>query len=239
VILTFTDSDGVEKPVYREIDVDGETVVEYTLEWKRYQSIGRIEERLRAAGVPPHVSTLSISDMSVPEGVRPKLQKYVDNFKTHYYNRNLYFWSTKNATQKTTTASIIAKELILQGLSVSFILFSDLATTLMKENFHEEVADSVQRLLKSDLLILDDAFDPSKVTLYKSGYQIPLLDSFLRERLEQHQKATIFTANVSPTGIIEDKFGKSLCNLIQRSVVGLEFRIVRRTSVTASWWEDM
>ena len=41
-----------------------------------------------------------------------------------------------------------------------------------------------KKYLECDFLIIDDSFDKKKATIFKSGYQIPFLDEFLRTRLE-------------------------------------------------------
>jgi len=66
------------------------------------------------------------------------------------------------------------------------------------------------------MLIVDDAFDPKKITLYKSGYQLPFLDTFFRRRIEGLKKAICFTSNV-PISEIGGTFGQSIQALIKRS----------------------
>ena len=76
----------------------------------------------------------------------------------------------------------------------------------------------VRKALEADLLIVDESFDKSKLTLYKSGYQIPFIDRFIRERFEINKKAIIFISNKEPTQIEEQGFGFSLESLIRRNV---------------------
>jgi hypothetical protein len=68
-----------------------------------------------------------------------------------------------------------------------------------------------------DFLVIDDAFDPRKSTLYKSGYQFGFLDTFLRYRLETLGRAICFTSNV-PVEEIAKSWTPSIASLVQRSV---------------------
>ena len=79
------------------------------------------------------------------------------------------------------------------------------------------VENTYNKLLTSDFLIVDESFDKSKITLYRSGYQIPYLDNFIRERYESRRKPIIFVSNIKPNDIDENLFGRSLKDLIVRS----------------------
>ena len=117
---------------------------------------------------------------------------------------------------------------------------SDLVKLLSQESF-EDNDHYLERCRNSDFLIIDDSFDKKKVTIYKSGYQIPFLDTFLRSRLENDRKATCFTSNTSALNIDEETFGKNLKNLILRTVH--EFRFddsytLKDDFDVKSFWEE-
>jgi len=65
----------------------------------------------------------------------------------------------------------------------------------------EEYEKILNQLKKSDLLIIDESFTKDKVLLYKSGYQLPFLDAFLRERLDVIKRGTLFISNKSVMNI--------------------------------------
>lgn len=155
-------------------------------------------------------------------GNLPKVKKYVERFADRFKGVHLYLWGD-NGTQKSTVATWIMVQLGLRGYQVRTVLMTDLINLLMDENFDEEKEGRVKDLREADFLFIDDAFDAvRKQTLYKSGYQLSFIDTFLRMRLERTPRATIFTSNV-PVGSIEDSFGKSIRTLIERNVHVLHF----------------
>jgi DNA replication protein DnaC len=147
----------------------------------------------------------------------PKIKKYITEFE-RFRNVNLYFWSRGNASQKTTIAKNIIVELSLKGYTCQFILMADLLSLLQTETFNSGTeSDSINMLRSVDFLVIDDAFDPKKSTLYKSGYQFSFLDTFLRYRLETLNRATCFTSNV-PVEEIVKSWTPSIASLVMRSV---------------------
>jgi len=102
---------------------------------------------------------------------------------------------------------------------------ADLLSLLQTETYnHGTESKAVASLRQVDFLVIDDAFDARKSTLYKSGYQFSFADTFLRYRLETACKATCFTSNV-PVGEISKSWTPSIASLVQRSVhTPMEFR---------------
>lgn len=153
-----------------------------------------------------------------------KLKKFVKEFKPKFKCVNLYFWSKKNSTQKTTLAKWIARSLLEKGLTTRFILMDTLIKYLQTISFDDGsekvriIKTKIDQCCNVDFLIIDDSFDLNKITLYKSKYQLPFLDSFLRERLEQYKKSTCFTSNV-PIEKIGDNFGISIEKLVERNII--------------------
>lgn len=147
-----------------------------------------------------------------------KLKQYCEKneLKT---NSHLYFYGS-NGTQKTTVAKIILKEYILQGKSAKFILMSDLLDILTDVFSSSPTRESeLEHLRNVDILVIDDAFDNKKVTMYKSGYQLSFIDRFIRTRIEVIKKNTIFTSNVAINDIVKNGFTSDIENLLQRSIV--------------------
>ena len=204
---------------YIEKEIDGEIYLVKTPEWQEAQTQALFESRFRASGLPVHVKNLSVRDyIGTNRSIPRKITKYINCFDSRYNSLHLYFWSHENGTQKTTMASIIGKELLKRGKMVRFILMGELLSLLTDLDRKEEAQDLRSQLLESDYLVIDDAFDKRKATIYRSGYQISFLDIFLRERLEVKKKATCFTSNFSVDEIDEDVFGQSLKKLVIRSV---------------------
>lgn len=205
---------------YVEKEIDGEIYLVKTKEWEQAQAKALLDSYYSASGLPLHAKNLSLKDyIGNNRSIPRKLTKYIREFDKRYKNVHLYFWSHENGTQKTTTASIVGKELIVQGKVVRFILMGELLSLLTDLDRKEGAKERREDLLHCDFLIIDDSFDRKKATIYRSGYQISFLDIFLRERLEILKKATCFTSNFSLEEIDEEVFGVSLKKLVKRSVL--------------------
>ena len=204
---------------YIEKEINGEIYLIKNPEWKAKQLEVLEEYNLSQSNLPIHVKGLTLnsyvsSDRTIPR----KLSIYVSEFKNKFKNVHLYFWSHENGTQKTTVASIVGNLLMNQGNTVKFISMGDLIKQLQSEQFDEEMSSSIEIYKSCDFLIIDDAFDKRKATMYKSGWQISFLDQFLRYRLETVRLATCFTSNFPINEIDENSFGISIKKLIERSI---------------------
>lgn len=188
------------------------------LEWQKKELF---ENDLKKSGIPSKIENYDISMYIGKDEFDniPKLKKYVKEFSIRFNSINLYFWSKINSTQKTTVAQWIGKELLKRRKSVSFMLMDNLIQLLMngymdKDNSREKIAD----LLEKDFIIIDDSFDKAKVNIYHSKYQISFLDNFLRTRMENLEKATCFTSNLSIDEVGEI-WGRSLKKLLERNII--------------------
>lgn len=141
---------------------------------------------------------------------------YVHNFNDFASNQ-VYIWGP-NGTQKTTLAQWAGATLLHDGLKVKYVLMQNLLSTLTAgfEN-DEEKKSKIDKLHKVDLLIIDEAFSKDKVTLYESGYQLPFLDRFLRERAEINKKGILYISNKAPSSIESQKFSKSIQDFVERN----------------------
>ena len=134
------------------------------------------------------------------------------------YKKMIYIWGP-NGTQKTSMVQALGKELIKQNYKVQYFLMQDLINTLIPDfgTDDEEKKRIVKKLQDKDFLIIDEAFDKTKVTLYNSGFQIPFLDSFLRTYFDTNKGSIIFVSNKKPEEIAQQGFGESLQNFVQRN----------------------
>ena len=208
---------------YEEVLIDGEVYVRKTKEWEEYQRSHALRYALMSSGIPAFVSDLTLDDYVDPRHENPnlgRLKKYVAEFESRYRMVHLYIWSHMNGTQKTTTASIVAKSLIQNGFVCRFVLMGDLIRCLssLEDEEKEENQYRISSWADCDFLVIDDSFDKKKATIYRSQFQISFLDQFLRKRLEIDRKATCFTSNFSIDEIDEAVFGLSLKKLVERSV---------------------
>lgn len=147
-----------------------------------------------------------------------RLQKYVFNFD-EYTDVMTYLYGP-NGTQKTTLAQWVGASLLLKGYKVQYILMQNLLTFLSDFTHDQESEEKKQRYIEKlksiDLVIIDEAFSRDKVTLYKSGWQLPFLDRFLRERFEMNRKGIMFVSNTSPEEIENHGFSRSIQDLVVR-----------------------
>jgi len=155
-----------------------------------------------------------------------KVVKYVENFDTTYNHQSLYLFGP-NGTQKTTIAQWVALEMIKAKKNVAYVLMRQFINALVENQYSRNDEDPtakaareeyIKRAVNSDLLIMDEAFDLSKVTIYKSQYQIPFLDEFLRDRMDVQEKPIIFVSNVPINQIDASTFSKSITNLLERQI---------------------
>lgn len=151
-----------------------------------------------------------------------KLKQYINDFKETFKTVNLYIQGA-NSTQKSTVCSWLGKEICKKGFNVYYCLMNNLIKDLCNEQFDEKLKEKIDKYNDTDLLIVDESFDKMKNLIYKSQYQISFLDQFLRNRIENNNKATIFISNIE-IGKIDDIFGISIKELIRRSCYQLEFK---------------
>lgn len=114
--------------------------------------------------------------------------------------RGLVFYGPMQSG-KTSLCAIIAKELSRWWGETFFVRYVSLKQ-LFEGVDHEVRAKAMRRILKSDLLIVDDVLDinPSEYTLTNLGLVV-------RERKE-NRRSTLFTANVS-SGEVHTLFKKA------------------------------
>lgn len=204
---------------YIEKEINGETYLVKNPEWAQEQNRMMEEYRIKSSNLPIHVRGLDLDDYVGLERTFPeKLKIYIDKFENKFKNIHLYFWSHENGTQKTTMAGIVGNLLLMKKHTVQFVSMGDLIKCLQSEQFEENLSGTVELYKNCDFLIIDDAFDKRKATMYKSGWQISFLDQFLRYRLETVRLATCFTSNFSINEIDEAAFGTSIKKLVARSV---------------------
>ena len=123
-----------------------------------------------------------------------------------------------NGTQKTTLANWIGSELLQKGVSCCYALMKKIIDELWESQRDEEAKAYIDKLLKCDVLIIDEAFSKDKIHLWQSGNQIGYIDEFLRERLN-NGKGIIFISNNSPSEIESQGFSHSIHDLVNRELL--------------------
>lgn len=150
----------------------------------------------------------------------PLVINYVEKFQK-FKDKMIYFYGP-NGTQKTTIAMWIGKELIIRGFSAYYTTMENLVSILTPDFSIKELEDTKEymqkKLIDVDLLIIDESFDKRSTTIFKSGFQIPLISSFLKNRFELEKKAILFVSNVPPHQIAQNGFGEVIQSLVMRNV---------------------
>jgi DNA replication protein DnaC len=133
-----------------------------------------------------------------------------DKFET---NSHLYLYG-KNGTQKTYTVKALIIEALQKGLKCKYVLMND----LLEQLTDIQVKEFPDEFYNCDLLVIDESFDIKKVLIYKSGYQLSFLTTFLKKRMELLQKNTIFVSNISIKDIDENKFTPDIKDMLTRMI---------------------
>lgn len=207
-------SDGISDIVV-ECDCHKKWVKENQLE-KQYKHNG-FDMRHYTYSPRQYVGSKSAAD-------KDRLINYVKQFELNPEVRKLLVYMYgPNGTQKSTLASWVGKSLLSKGFSVRYILMNDLIKLLMDaEDFNEERKESarakVEKLENTDLIIVDESFDKEKVKLYKSGFQISFLDTWVRKRIGALNKGIIFISNVPLDKIEANGLSHSIQDFVEREV---------------------
>lgn len=152
------------------------------------------------------------------EDILPKLDLFINRFADSAFKESTIYCYGDNGTQKTTLARWVGKELLSKGFSVYYTNLQSIIQKLVSFD-NSALQESMYAVNDNiDLLIIDEAFHKGKVFLSRSGYEHPFLEDFLKDRLENKKKATIFISN-SPFDTIEKTgYSISMENLIVRNV---------------------
>lgn len=184
---------------------------------KQFQDKINLQSALTRSGVYDD-SEFSLDNVKGNIDSISKIRKYIDRIDTTFRTKSNLYLVGPNGTQKSYTSKCIITECIKKNLSCQFVLMNDLLSYLT-DIYETGYNENIEKFYNCDILVIDDSFDTKKVTIFKSGYQIPYLDAFLRKRLEQLGRNTIFTSNVFIEDINEEKFSKDIKNLLQRSIL--------------------
>lgn len=205
-------------PKYRFEEIDGQEIAVPTKEWEEHLNLLEVKRCLLSAdageatpyGMDTYIGEDRFNNI-------PKLKKYCNEFRTNFLHIHLYLWSRVNGTQKSTCAKDIIVRLAKQGIKSKFILMDSLIKTLLNAERDDDDKQRVKEWSTVDFLVIDECFAKGQITLFKSGYQLAFLNTFLKERLEVFRRATCFTANVSIEDIGQE-WGASIQSLVGRSI---------------------
>lgn len=124
-----------------------------------------------------------------------------------------------HSTQKSTVSKFIGCYFLKAGFGVHYLKMKKLIefiTPSFKADQAKIEADlqNKEYLLNIDVLILDNSFQ-LKVAEFQKEY----LEDFIKERIEDRKKTTIFVSTVFPKNISSEGFSESLQTFILREIV--------------------
>ncbi len=240
-----TDNENPYDLVYIEGSVYAKPIKSY---WEKNQE-SKYNLLLKKSGIPKFYHDISFDDYKGEKSKENivKIKYMVEHIHDDKFKDiNLYLWGADNGTQKTATASNFAKGCIKKGLRVKYMNFGVFVNYLMKmQGFKQdnEAYSNINELKFSDIIMLDDCFDPNKSLLWKGenkGMIISEIDSFFRECI-YNNKRFVLTSNVSMENMY-DNYGVSLYELINRNFVKMQFldsvKEVRKFRLDEVW-KDM
>lgn len=168
-----------------------------------------------------------------------KIKKFVSEFDDKFKTINLYVYGD-NGTQKTTVIKWICKKLLKKGKSVYYIIGKDLIDVIMDSERNEESKKKVEKMLQSDLLVIEE-FEKSKLSLFSSNYKQSELIPFLKTRMESICKSTIFISNSDISDLYE--LSSTIGDLIDRETNNCKLHFTDRYYAnvkinTSSLWDD-
>lgn len=214
------------RPNFEGDSIDGQvkSLYECTCHWQ-WRITNELEQKLKLHGFNPAALGYDIKTYKGTKSIDNVMR--LKKFTTVWDNKDRV-WGTYGGpvvlymygpygTQKTTLANWAGKEILSKGYKADFVLMNDLVKLLQKvDSFNRDdlIEQKLRRLEETDFLFIDESFDREKMTVYKSGYQIPFLDSFLRKRLISGC-AVIFISNVHPNDI---NLSPAIKDLIVRTV---------------------
>lgn len=148
-----------------------------------------------------------------------KLIYYVDHFNEEEVKTSSLYLVGPNSTQKTHLAQWFGLRLLDKGFSVKYMSMQQFVKLISDFEEREEKDLEVDILKDIDMLILDESFNKEKVTLYKSGFQLPFIETFLKERMENNKKAVMFISNTNIQDIAKNGFSESILQFIKRNII--------------------
>lgn len=194
---------------------------------KKWQKESDLERKYRSAGFDMRNYNYSprtyIGNLSATD--KDRIINYVKQFESSDKVRSaIVYLYGPNGTQKSTFMCWVGKSLLAIGFNVKYMSMAELLSILMdSEDFDKDKAEiaqaKIEKLEKTDLVILDESFDKDKMKLWKSGYQMSFIDKWIRRRVQQLNKGIFFISNVELDKIESQGFSHSIQDFVSREVL--------------------
>lgn len=140
----------------------------------------------------------------------------------------LFIYSKENSTGKTSIAVVIVKQALKIKKTALFVRADELKDAKISHKVFDEESSLIDRALKVDLLVIDDADKE-----YKGGsnYAGTLVETIIRDR-SQRKMATIITSNRTP-GEIAEIYTRDLAELLTECMIPI--KIVGESEGGVNW----
>lgn len=217
----------IEKYILKQ--VNGEEYAIPNPEWLKHAREVRFDYFLQSSGIPETYWTLEFSDLSFGENERPTAycSQYVTKLK-YGVKKNLMIYGNQ-VTGRTTALTNIGKVALKEGLNVKYIKSSNLYKLISDStDFNAEVKESacfqLKEIMKNDLLLIDDLFDPERNLMWKSESRSIINQAWYNFLSDYLSKGNIcFTTSVMKERIAND-YSNSLYNLVDTNFRVVEFK---------------
>jgi len=177
-------------------------------------------KKIQDSGIPNHYIDKEIKDWIDPSTNQNEkvinqqsielIKKYCSSIQSMKIEGYGIFLCGPNGVGKTLLSCVIGKSVIRSGFSCKYYTLSRIVTMTIEGWFDaEEKRRRVKEIESCDFLIIDDC---DKFHRTKTGIEITILDSTLRERV-QNKKPIIFTSNQDLNGI-KNIFTSSIYSMI-------------------------
>jgi DNA replication protein DnaC len=214
--------------IYKEID--GIIYASLNPRYKNLIAQKKYEFLLKESGVPEFYWDIHFENYRGTRSIDSveKLKKFSLDLDNPKFNHVHFYLFGINSSQKTSMGCCVLKEAMRKGKTCKFVLAGDLIDKLLKSqgfSVSEDIENYIRNLREADIILIDDAFDPSKSLMWSrpesANLVITAWDIFLRSMITSSTKI-IMTSNV-PIENIKEKFGESMFHLIDRNFVQLPF----------------
>ena len=201
--------------IFRE-DESGNLIAEINPEFVRQSNMNMYNYKLKKSGIPREYYKYTFDNViGFDERVIDKCKEYVDTFQDNE-DTSLYFIGERNSG-KTALSCIIGMELLKKGYEVSFSEFQYLQDCFItNQGFtkNPEIEDYIKKLKKSDVIIIDDCYDPEKSIRWKNSNHLIIAEwnYFIRSHIS-NEKKFIKTSNI-PIANVEMYWGKDIASML-------------------------
>jgi len=197
-------------------DENGNLIASINPDFIRQSNKDMYDYKLKKSGIPKEYYKYSFDNIfGFTKEVLDKSKEYVETFSNNE-DTSLYFIGERNSG-KTALSCIIGMELLKKGFDVSFVEFQylqDCFITNQGFSKNEEIEVYIKKIKKSDIIIIDDCYDPEKSIRWKNSNHLIIAEwnYFIRSHIS-NEKKFIKTSNI-PIKEVGSYWGKDIASML-------------------------